>query len=286
MIELHAKNQRLIKRQKQLSEKIEEEYAAEVEAMLAKEKEFEVYLQDEDAFRRAQGGVVVMESQLDSLRRQHRAKMAKHLHVINQLQESLWFSRNDTVTIQTVRSQLNQATKAKKADEQEFSKESLRLQSLIKERKNLKSNLLLFDKNWRPKLKTIRDALRAEAEAKIEETRKKDENFFQQNMEYFQELEKSGNLPFDLSLLDSLGSIILASDNSVVFIGDRYVKRMDEVVQGVEVLEIFPEEKTVKAAIYDPGKGRKIKSLSVDLVAKLEKLTEEDLAALNEAATA
>ena len=118
-----------------------------------------------------------------------------------------------------------------------------------------------FDENWREKLNAERDSSEKEALEELTLSEEKEARYLSQNTGYLKEMHSAGMLPFDLSVLDRLGSFVLTPDNLFVFAGARYLqKRESGGFTGLEVLEVFPEEKTAKAAVFNPFAGKKNKA--------------------------
>jgi SNF2 family DNA or RNA helicase len=111
------------------------------------------------------------------------------------------------------------------------------------------------------KIRKTRDALTAEENAIWE----RDAKYLEQNRVYLAEMNRDGKLPFDLSLLDNLGEILVTPRCQIVKVGELYYRPEEEKL--FKVAKVFPENKTVKLKSEledDPKASRSVKAAEID----------------------
>jgi hypothetical protein len=282
-----AKSHRDIRRFTKIVERINEEYAHECRAMEEQEElcrreqaETEKRIQEarlQNPKHQTKEDITLL---LNDFRDQHLDKMELFANDIEDLTRKLSsFDRYDKEFL-TVRHKLLETKVAKEMLEREYIKKVSKLHEKVREMGPYAEKKYYYDPNWRKKLKKQTGIVLGELTRRIDELRVKDDKYFNQNVDYFKEMDKAGKLPFDISIVDSLGKFIMSADNRFVYIGEKYLFKQAKTFNTYDVVEIYPEEKTVKAIVYDPLLGKKSKSVALDALLKYEKISDEQHASL------
>jgi hypothetical protein len=128
--------------------------------------------------------------------------------------------------------------------------------------------------DWRKEEERQRGVFEQRMKDDLEAERERYQSFLGRAMDHLRAAERAGRLPFDISLTDSLGSFLLAPDNTPIFRGERYFVSRGGRHGALEILEVFPDEPSVKIRFHDPTEGVSIKHLKAEAVTKLERLGE------------
>jgi hypothetical protein len=296
MTELRAAKIRVVRRQNQVLRRLDEEHQKKISEMTALEREKERAAREPvRPVLGLAGGLArkeELELKLASLREAHEKDMRRRAEEINSLARRVNSIKGNGDEYRRARNDLALAKAGKEEKERDFIRTSAAVNKAVRELSELlpapsapqPQRAQPAADGWREDLESQREAAGAEVRRKIAEAEGRDERYIRQNLEYFKELDAAGKLPFPLGVLDELGSFIISSDNQIVRIGDRFLRRGGDFFNGIEVREIYPEEMTVKADVYDPIAGRRTRSVNVDALVKYERLEEGDGASFDRVA--
>jgi hypothetical protein len=270
MTEEHAKTLRLIKRKNQEKAEIEKEFSAKIRIREIQEEEKKKELQKHREAASEYGSAKEIEAELEKLRANTKAEVDEYTQIIDELSKKLYSMPESDPTYHELKALFNRTKLKKQAAELALVKTAAQLQT---KKKYLDYKSGTVNDLWRNEFNKQKKIRFNRIDEELDEAQDKDAKYLEQSRSYFKEMHKANKLPFEISILDSIGNFLVTDDHEIVCVGDKYVKQEEnDAVRGIEVLAVNPLEKTLKVAIYDRNKGKQTKSLGLSALTSMEKL--------------
>ncbi|MDR2352669.1 MAG: hypothetical protein LBF22_05805 [Deltaproteobacteria bacterium] len=129
----------------------------------------------------------------------------------------------------------------------------LKLKDLLKKHEKLiNKHEFYWNENINSRISNLKNEIKDREQRQIKQTedlisyQESYDKCIQQNINYLKEMDEKGKLPFDINVLDKLGSILVTPKNKIVATGEHFKKIGKKITKFFQISTVFPDTKNLE----------------------------------------